>query len=163
MLFLGILVWINLVYNLRVASAGLFSYGFLRLADDELLTRASELFSGAEPRLRDNELLFVRRLAISSLFEMSCLLAEMALMAYLIWRGGQRPLALAVLLKDLAYIGVTLQIAWRQSAAGVLDLHEVKTVSQRYLLPERAAYLFSALAMGWLLYSMMTQTPGLVS
>ena len=105
----------------------------------------------------------MRRLVLSSLFEMLALLLEMVLMGYLLWRGTQRPLALAVLLKDVIYIGVMLRMAWRQSATGVVNLLDIKEMPPRSLLLERAGYLFSAAAMGWLLYSVVLQASGLLA
>ena len=163
MLLLGIVVWINLVYSLRVTVEGLFTYGLLRVADDGLLDRASAVFSGAEIKLEDSEWRSMRRLVLSSLFEMLALLLEMVLMGYLLWRGTQRPLALAVLLKDVIYIGVMLRMAWRQSATGVVNLLDIKEMPPRSLLLERAGYLFSAAAMGWLLYSVVLQASGLLA
>ena len=163
MLFLGIAVWVNLVYSLRVTVEGLFTYGLLRVADNGLLDRASAVFSGAEIKLEDCEWRFMRRLVFSSLFEMLALLLEMALMSYLLWQGTQRPLALAVLIKDVIYIGVMLRVAWQQSATGTVNLLDIKDMPQRSLLLERSGYLFSAAAMGWLLYSVVLQASGLLT
>ncbi len=163
MMFLGIVVWINLVYSLRVTVEGLLTYGLLRVADDGLLDRASAIFSGAEIKLEDSEWRFMRRLVLSSLIEMLALLLEMVLMGYLLWRGTQRPLALAVLGKDLIYISVMLRVAWQQSATGVVNLLDIRDMPQRSLLLERSGYLISAAAMGWLLYSVVLQASGLLT
>ncbi|MDD4540162.1 MAG: hypothetical protein PHT80_14210 [Lentisphaeria bacterium] len=162
MLFLGIVVWVNFVYSLRVAVEGLFTYGLLQVADDGLLDRASAIISGAENKLEEGELRYMQRLILSGFFEMLALFLEMVLMGYLLWHGTQRPLALAVLLKDVIYIGMMLRVAWRQAATGVVNLLDIKEMPQRSLLLERAGYLFSAAAMGWLLYSVVLQTSGLL-
>ncbi|NMA47348.1 MAG: hypothetical protein GX945_12380 [Lentisphaerae bacterium] len=155
MLLLGIVLWVNLVYSLRVAVEGLFSYELLQAADDALLERATSLFSDTEMKLEESEWLFVRRLVISSLVETLALFLEIALVGYLSWHGTQRPLALAVLLKDLIYVGAMLRVGWQQSATGELNLQEIKGVWQRWQQLERACYWFSAAAMGWLLYKLL--------
>lgn len=155
MLLLGIVLWFNLVYSLRVAVEGLFSYELLQTADDALLEHATALFSDTEIKLAEDEWLFVRRLVISSLVETLALFLEIALVGYLLWRGIQRPLALAVLLKDFIYVGAMLRVGWQQSATGELNLQEIKGVWQRWQQLERACYWFSAAAMGWLLYKLL--------
>lgn len=155
MLLLGIALWVNLVYSLRIAVEGLFSYELLQAADDELLDRAGEILSGNEIKLADDEWHFMRRLVLSSLAETLALFLEIVLAGYLLWRGTQRPLVLAVLLKDLIYFGLMLRVAWRQSATGEVNLQDIKGVWQHRQLLERACYCFSAAAMCWLLYRLL--------
>lgn len=157
MLFLGILLWVNLVYSLRVALEGLFTHGLLRVADDQLLTQAGEILNHGELDPNSAAWGFLRRLVFCSLLELLALLLEVSLMAFMCWQGVQRPLALLILAKDAVYIVVMVRLARQQAELGQGVLTEFKHMPERTLWLERSGYLLSAAAMAWLLYSVVVK------
>ncbi len=118
MLFISIGVWVTAVYALRTAFWGNPLLNCLRTADAEMLYRAEQV--AVENRLpaSEQELEFMRRISRISITEMVVLVLEIGLLFFFVSTGRVFWLSAALLAKNLAMVGLSIEFSRRSAASG---------------------------------------------
>jgi len=127
MVLLSILLWLVLIYNLRVAVKGNPLATFLLNTDRQQLEKIENNTQRMQSSADEKSFRIIQRFSRLTLLELGTFLVEMFILIYLMYNDTMFPLCSAILVKNILMIGVSLGYARkiRSSASFMSSFHDL--------------------------------------
>lgn len=121
MLGASLVLWIVVVYSVRVAVFGNPLYRMVQTADATLLARVEAATAGEINEVTEDELRFLRRFSRLGVLEMLMVFVELVVFGALWWVGTHPLLSMGLFLKNIAMLGLSIVLAYVYMADGVFE------------------------------------------
>lgn len=116
---LSIGLWCLVIYSLRVAFFGNPLYQGVVACEGEFLQRAEQILTGHREPANEAEAGFMRRFSRLTILEFAAFLAEVGLLAYLLWQWRVVWLCAVLLAKNLVVILLGIAFTQKRTEQGV--------------------------------------------